>query len=164
MSEHAPKIIDVYWEGPKTFDESKSLQVEGHCLYQIYGTHPVYGPNSLLYIGKTEQAYISSRLKDHEWIDNQADDCKVYVATCGEFTSWKEWGDDGRERYQRYENAITVSNIESLLIYAHQPSYNSKSLKSNEFGHNPFRLFNSGRRASLLPEISTQFYIDPNPR
>lgn len=161
---HNPPIIDVYWEGPYTLDNIDSIQEDVHCLYQVYGLHPVYGTNTLLYIGKTEKQSGDKRIKQHSWISNQADECKIYVATCGNFSSWKDWKDDKRDRYLVFKETkkITISNLESLLIYAHQPSYNSKSLKSTHFADNAFRIFNSGSRVLLLPEVSTQFYADPN--
>lgn len=162
MNDAVVKIIDVYWEGPKSLEDIKVNKIEGYCLYQIYGTHPIYGPETLLYIGKSEQKNIADRIKNHTWIDNQANDCKIYIATCGTFINWNEWNNDKNKRYDMYDcDKIKISSIESLLIYAHQPSYNSQSLKSPSFGCIPFRLFNSYRRAALLPEVSTQFYKDP---
>ncbi len=161
---HNPPIIDVYWEGPYTIDNIDTEQDSAHCLYQIYGPHPVYGTNTLLYIGKTEAQTADQRIRQHNWISNQADMCSIYIATCGVFSNWKNWGEDKRERYGKFQETkgITISNLESLLIYAHQPSYNSQSLKSTNFADNAFRIFNSGSRVLLLPEVSTQFYADPN--
>lgn len=161
---HNTPIIDIYWEGPYTIDNINEAQKSAHCLYQVYGPHPVYGTSTLLYIGKTEAQTIDKRIKQHSWISNQADKCNIYVATCALFSNWKNWGGDDRKRYEKFEeiNGITISNLESLLIYAHQPSYNSQSLKSTGFAKKAFRIFNSGTRVLLLPEISTQFYADPN--
>ncbi|MGL0930726.1 hypothetical protein ACSTDZ_17005 [Vibrio vulnificus] len=162
LNNNAVPIIDVYWEGPYPSNGLKKLKdIKGHCLYQIYGSHPVYGRDSLLYIGMSERDEIFKRLDEHTWIQNQADLCQIYIASCGNFTGWKAWNKDKRERYDSLEfEHITLSAIESLLIYAHQPSYNSAGLKSKSFAEKPFRLFNSGRRAMLLPEVSTQFYSD----
>lgn len=158
----AVPIIDAYWEGPySSINIGENQDLEGHCLYQIYGTHPVYGANTLLYIGRTNRKKIYTRLKEHSWIDAQSDECQIFVASCGYFMGWDKWHEDKRERYEPYQcDSILLSAIESLLIYAHQPSYNSANLKSTSFAKLPFRLFNSGRRAMLNPEISTQFYSD----
>ncbi|EIT6973934.1 hypothetical protein ACFJZ3_003870 [Vibrio vulnificus] len=162
MCSEVVPIIDAYWEGPYSSAAIKKLKgIKGHCLYQIYGSHPVYGRDSLLYIGLSDRDEIFKRLEEHTWIQNQADLCQIYIASCGNFTNWEAWRKDGRERYDRNESKnITLSAIESLLIYAHQPSYNSAGLKSTSFAAKPFRLFNSGKRALLLPEVSTQFYCD----
>lgn len=161
FSEVVP-IIDVYWEGPFSSEAINKLKgIKGHCLYQIYGSHPVYGRDSLLYIGLSDRDEIFTRLKEHTWIQNQADLCQIYIASCGDFTNWEAWRKDGRRRYDYNESKnITLLAIESLLIYAHQPSYNSASLKSTSFAEKPFRLFNSGKRGLLLSEVSTQFYSD----
>lgn len=162
MCSEVVPIIDAYWEGPYSSAAIEKLEgIEGHCLYQIYGSHPVYGRDSLLYIGLSNRDEIFKRLDEHTWIQNQVDLCQIYIASCGNFTDWEAWANDKRDRYDRYESeAITLSAIESLLIYAHQPSYNSAGLKSTYFAAKPFRLFNSGKRAMLLPEVSTQFYSD----
>ncbi|RJX75236.1 hypothetical protein DZ860_00685 [Vibrio sinensis] len=162
MCSEVVPIIDAYWEGPYSSAAIKKLEgIKGHCLYQIYGSHPVYGRDSLLYIGLSDRDEIFKRLEEHTWIQNQADLCQIYIASCGNFANWEAWRKDGRKRYDRNESKnITLSAIESLLIYAHQPSYNSAGLKSTSFAAKPFRLFNSGKRALLLPEVSTQFYSD----
>lgn len=162
----AVPIIDVYWEGPFTPEKIDSkLRRDGHCLYQVYGSHPVYGTDSLLYIGKTEEQGVQTRIGQHKWIKNQVSDCKIYIASCDVFTSWGNRDKQGS--YGKYQpvggHLPSIDNIESLLIFAHQPSYNSKSLKSTHFAGKPFRLFNSYRRASLMPEISSQFYADSLP-
>ncbi|GLR74082.1 hypothetical protein GCM10007855_09560 [Aliivibrio sifiae] len=162
LENEAVPIIDAYWEGPYSSDALKKLkEIKEHCLYQIYGSHPVYGCDSLLYIGMSKRDEIFIRLEEHTWIQNQADLCQIYIASCGNFAGWKAWNKDERKRYDRYDfKSITLSAIESLLIYAHQPSYTSAGLKSTSFAAKPFRLFNTGKRALLLPEISTQFYSD----
>ena len=161
-NESLTHIIDVYWEGPYNLDNIDKFQEDNsHCLYQVYGHHPIYGNDVLLYLGKTEKQGITTRIKQHKWINNQSDNCKIFVASCSVFEDWKKWKNDQRERYVKYDsNRVSIENIESLLIYAHQPSYNGSKLKSVNFGHHPFRIFNSGKRKSLFPEISTQFYTD----
>ncbi|EKS7778551.1 hypothetical protein RYR28_002932 [Edwardsiella piscicida] len=157
------KIYDVYWEGPYsldiiTQDKDRDIAKEWHCLYQIYGDHPTYGRDVLLYIGKTERD-IMKRLSEHyNRFSNQCDEVKVFLASFGEFTSWKEMRDRNYDPISKDNTELNA--IESLLIYAHQPAYNIMSLSSNKFDNLNFRIFNTGRRKSLMPEISTQFYRD----
>lgn len=54
----------------------------------------------------------------------------------------------------------TLNAIESLLIYAHQPAYNSTGICQPNFSKRNFRIFNTYRRKALMPEISTLFYRD----
>ena len=48
-------IIHIEWEGPYSLNQLDTLNDlrRDHGLYQIYGHHPVYGSNVLLYIGQT---------------------------------------------------------------------------------------------------------------
>lgn len=145
----ATEIYDVYWEGPYsleaiTQDRNRELVKEWHCLYQIYGDHPTYGRDVLLYIGKTERA-IKERLSEHySRFYNQCEEVKVFFASFGNFTSWAEMRKDNYDPVS--QDSVMLNAIESLLIYAHQPSYNIKSLSGTVFffGKN-FRIFNAGR-------------------
>ncbi|OEE32800.1 hypothetical protein ACODG7_15585 [Vibrio anguillarum] len=155
-------IIDVYWKGPISLSELKDVeQPESQMLYQVYGHHPVYGSDSLLYIGKTEQIKgVMGRVPEHKWIDSQCDDCKIYYASCGEFKDWQTW--ESSEEYPKYDSSKTgigLKHIESLLIYAHHPSGNSQSIQSLGTNINKhFRIFNTGKRKALERELSTQYF------
>lgn len=156
-------IYDVYWEGPYsldiiTQDRTGSIVKDWHCLYQVYGDHPTYGRDVLLYIGKTERD-VKIRLSEHyNRFSNQCDEVKVFFASFGEFTSWQEMREENYDPVSKDNTELNA--IESLLIYAHQPAYNIMSLSCTQFQSLNFRLFNTGRRKSLMPEISTQFYRD----
>ncbi|MDF7681354.1 hypothetical protein PT300_12450 [Enterobacteriaceae bacterium ESL0689] len=157
------KIYAVYWEGPFSLDaiaQDKPSRIvkDWYCLYQIYGEHPTYGRDVLLYIGKTERD-IKERLSEHyNRFSNQCDEVKIFLASFGEFTSWHEMREGNYDPVSKDNTELNA--IESLLIYAHQPAYNSKSLITPAFEGKVFRVFNTGRRKSLMPEISTQFYRD----
>lgn len=153
-------IIDVYWKGPYKKLELENIKYpESQVLYQVYGEHPAYGPNSLLYIGLTTRK-VTDRLIEHDWIDNQCDECLIYVASCRLFENWNKWEGSGAE-YDPYSNdPIPLDKIESLLIFSHQPSYNSSNISSLGEITDHFRIFNTGKRKSLDKEISTQFYLD----
>ncbi|WP_447908304.1 hypothetical protein [Serratia fonticola] len=154
-------IYDIYWEGPYTLDEIKSKKKddkfiihEGHCLYQIYGDHPCYGRDVLLYIGKTKN--MTNRLWQHyNRYTLECESVKVFIGSCGIFESWEE-------RWEIEEYGSTgehiVDAIESLLIHAHQPAYNSSKLLSTHFNDLNLRVFNTNKRKSLMPEISTTYY------
>lgn len=160
-----PMIYDVYWEGPFDLDDAiatnNNYMHEGHCLYQIYGDHPCYGRDVLLYIGKTERGVTMRLNEHHNRFSSQVDNVKVFVASCGEFIGWSNW--KSIEKYTLIERTV-ISDIEALLIYAHQPAYNSSNIKSPHLNRpnvefRDFRVFNTGRRKSLLPEISTEFWL-----
>lgn len=152
-------IYDIFWEGPYKLDDINKYKSElvhdGHCLYQIYGDHPCYGRDVLLYIGKTLQG-VATRMSQHNnRFSSQVEEVKVFIASCHEFTDWNH-----RNSIKKYGpiDSDTLDQIESLLIYAHQPAYNSDKITTLTTKH-IFRIFNSGRRKSLLPEISTEFWL-----
>ncbi|WP_429123397.1 hypothetical protein [Aeromonas allosaccharophila] len=152
-------VYDVFWEGPYKLDDiidtQNKLVHDGHCLYQIYGDHPCYGRDVLLYIGKTLQGAATRIKQHHKRFSSQVEEVKIFIASCHEFNSWEH-----RDSITKYGtiDSNTLDQIESLLIYAHQPAYNSDKIKTLTTNH-AFRVFNTGRRKSLLPETSTEFWL-----
>lgn len=152
-------IYNAHWYGPFATDCLE--EVPATCvLYMLTGTHGQYGRNVPLYIGKTERN-ISTRIAEHEksWLRNEPDPVSVYAAEIGSFTNWEQnWQ---MEEYVPLESTI-ICAVESLLIYAHQPVYNSRSKLSADDLARVARVFNTGRRSTLLPEVSGKYYFwDP---
>jgi hypothetical protein len=59
--------IEINWQGPLKIEETEKLNTNiDFGIYQIYGTHNIFGPNSLLYIGKACDQYFSTRLLQHK--------------------------------------------------------------------------------------------------
>ena len=149
------KIYEVYWQGPykpKNIEKKiKQKDFEKYVLYSIYGSHPVYGDNVLLYIGMTEQG-VNNRLIQHDyWMDEERyGPSKIYVASIGDFKSWEE--SNNHSIFNKPDRKL-IEKIESLLIYAHQPSQNKKNKNSADNSHG-IRIFNTGQFGSLMPEIS----------
>lgn len=82
----------------------------------------------------------------------------VYLGSIGQFKSWKKWDDDEKDRYSSAEEK-TVKNVESLLIYAHQPVY-TKQNKESAYKAFGIRIFITGRIGQLFPEISYLYFVD----
>jgi hypothetical protein len=157
VSAPSDTIYDVRWEGPFDWEQHGSVLRDQHVLYAIYGTHPVYGPGSLLYIGRTERVG-GKRLNEHDWwVKDESDKVCFYLGSIGEFKSWAHW--DSIKEYGP-QDAKLVEAIETLLIHAHQPAYNSRGLQEPPSFHN-IRVFNSGKYATLLSECSYRYYRDP---
>jgi len=149
----AETIIDVYWEGPFKWGEHEDKIDNCHVIYAIYGIHPVYGRETLLYIGKTSK--VRNRMVAHAgWIEDEYDEVSIRVASLGRITSWKKWNEF--ERYRKARSR-TVTGVEALLINAHQPAYNQTS-KDSLGSAKGFRVFNTGRIGSLLPEVSFRYH------
>lgn len=136
--------IHINWDGPYTLAETKNLNSDSDFgIYQYYGSHPVYGSNVLVYIGKAEKQTFAQRLLQHNWHLWLPDITEVYVGKiCSEAPlNNAEW-----------ERLIDLA--ERILIFSHSPAFNSSNL--NLIGNNggDTRVINWGKRKSLLPEVS----------
>lgn len=171
MSESNTPIVDIYWEGPFSGHKEVKIYVNDdargketdYFFYQIYGNHQVYGKDVLLYIGLSNNGStgVVDRLEKHAaWISKLPSEVTIYIGSFGKFTEWVEW--HKKRFYTESDNpdVLKPNFIESLLIFAHQPCVNSASKASPSFGTKAFRIFNTGRKQSLFPEISTQYYKD----
>ncbi len=152
----AERIFDVYWEGPFN-DQTLDKIPDNTALYIIYGTHGLYGRNVPLYIGKTMKG-AKHRIHQHAWLQWEPDAVSYYAASIGDFKNWKHQYQI--ESYPVPDNDV-IDVIESLLIFAHQPSYNTMSKQGGAVMKlSEIRIFNTGRRSSLFPEVSSQYWID----
>lgn len=134
------KVFDIYWEGPYSWKDC--IITDDHVLYAIFGTHPVHGYDSLLYIGKTED--LRSRMAAHEkWVGEEYDSVKIRVASMGKISSWEGWDDEERYSASKIQSE-DISGVEALLIFSHHPVYNQKSKDSMEISKD-IRIFNTGK-------------------
>jgi len=160
------QTITLKWRGPFRFNKNEKLQnkydetSEEHKklftktgLYQIYGYHPVYGQNVLLYIGITTKQDFEKRLSNRWWItDNQdIDNIEVYLGEpIGVIDKL-----DGKEKDK------IIKNAESLLIYTHAPARNSSNINSVNYEELlDIKIQNIGSFKSLLPEVSGEYWLD----
>jgi len=150
MTSENGKDIYVLWKGP--FNRSQAFEIKEEGIYQIYGHHPVYGPNALLYIGSSSD--FSKRIKVH------CDD-------------WLEWYSDfenssfyfGKIMNQDIEMEIEglplLEFAEGMLISIHVPAQNKKLYDSVfKTTRKGWRLMNFGNYKTLLPEISVDRWTE----
>lgn len=144
--------IKIYWSGPhsvnKVIAENNSATDCG--VYQIYGSHNIYGPDTLLYIGRTCDNTFGGRLFDHqeEWINWEGTPAGVYLGRIAGFKGTEE--DDNDEWNSKIDRA------ERLLIYFCTPPYNSKNIVS--YGEmKDTILFNYKQRGRIPVEVSTLY-------
>ena len=124
-------LVALSWEGPFAVDYDRAADTysweslvavenlaEHGGLYQIYGRHPTYGLNALLYIGcvrpNSSKRGIGMRLAEHVktrfmWHTNLAAHLAPLEANV-------------------LTDGITVELVESILIYAHQPALNRQNI------------------------------------
>ena len=152
-------ILEIIWQGPFTLADSQSTKHQSkfrkNGLYQIYGTHEVFGSGSLLYIGKTQE--FAERLASHEsWLADEYDEVQVYLGTV-QNSKYK------LQNIAEFNNPVSAA--EKLLVYFTSPPYNShyiedyKDQQAEEGKHT--LVMNFGRKRSLPPEVSTLWYHSP---
>jgi hypothetical protein len=112
------EIIHIEWNGPFTFSEIKRFTGEiDYGVYQIYGGHPLYGSNALVYIGKARDQCFGVRIPQEKyWQDNRdANRLNVYLGRlAGAHTPTDDvWGRQ-------------IDLAERLLIFAHSPANNTR--------------------------------------
>lgn len=146
------RTVVVHWEGPFEWDQYKKHQKRGHVLYAIYGSHHLYGRDVLLYLGRSTD--VGTRIEDHAWwVEDEYDAVRVRFASVDDFKGWTEW-----LKVERYPPAppTLVNDVEALLIYAHQPAYNT--MGKGTLKNAGLRVFNTGMMGHLLPEVSSLYY------
>ena len=111
--------IEIEWDGPFTMDQVGGLNKSSDCgVYQIYGTHTIFGPDSLLYIGKAHESFANRIPAHQEWIDWESKPVSIFVGRLG-----GTYGIDD-ETWNRL-----IDRAERLLIYYTSPPYNSTNLR-----------------------------------
>jgi hypothetical protein len=156
IQERSESTFDVHWYGPYSEQElnEKYGGDRSMVLYSIYGPHPLYGHDVLLYIGMTESC-TSLRISQHRWWTGElAGSIKIFVAAVAPFTTWKDM--ESMEDYPPLDEKV-IRCLEGLLIFAHQPVFNVKCRDSLS-GDFTVRLFNTGSIRDLYPEVSSTYY------
>ena len=143
-------IIEIYWKGPfkitKIGEKRNKDYDSGKGIYQIYGTHNIYGPETLLYIGKTQDRTFAERFSEHkEWVEWEPTGVDVYIGKLGgkdkmTESNWGSWNNQ-------------IDRAERLLIFFCSPPYNSQGL--NNYGEmDPTIVLNYGKSMRLPFEAS----------
>ena len=145
------KEIHISWHGPYTLNDARTgRQGATYGLYQYIGMHDVYGPGTLLYLGKAVDRQINSRLSEHvheSWSSLPVDILIGNLATEAKLQN-DEWSEQ-------------IDLAERLLIYTHSPAWNSSNVKSIDWSSTPpLHIFNWGDRGYLLPEVTTKRWCE----
>lgn len=145
-------VINIEWQGPLSKEEATELtDPRDFGIYQFYGRHPVYGANTLLYIGKARDQTLGRRISQQNF-DNFV--CHTAAVFVGRLAYHEVQPDEWKER---------IGIAEALLIYAHSPAWNAQNL--NDYTHiDNLQILNWGDYGMLLPEVSTARYFYPHNR
>jgi len=137
-------VIEIEWDGPYTFEQSQQMSKgSDYGLYQIYGTHAVAGPNTLLYIGQSNSRRFNVRIPEHEQSDRfhwEPSELCIYFGRLGSLTPIRD------PLSKQWEEQI--DRTERLLIFTCTPPYNSQII--NGPGNMPDTIIlNHGKRHRL---------------
>jgi len=153
--------INIWWEGPFSIDNILEDKIDPSIydntadkigLYQVYGTHPLYGNDKLLYIGKTQNKNgFKSRLKKRWVIENSKDDenVKIYLGTIFSYN----------EDIKNKENDF-IEKAEVLLINALKPAFNSSNIQSvdKKLIEQNYIIYNYNNYRDIYPILSTEYF------
>lgn len=165
--------VRIEWDGPYSLNDigyieeketytSVSIKLndsnKDYGIYQVYGHHPVYGNDVLLYIGKADDQTFAKRLSQEGWeYNSDYKNIKFYI---GRF-----FLADNEKHPTLDEWSIMIDKVERMLIYAHSPAVNSSNIltihrddnKLKEFYN--IRIFNYNCHRSLMKEVSGEMWV-----
>jgi hypothetical protein len=143
------KIIHIDWDGPYSLEgelnKINNNEID-YGIYQIYGTHPIYGSDKLIYIGKADFQTFGVRIRQERWLWNSdPKTVKIYIGRLA-----------GTPEISLEDWSAEINKAERLLIYSHAPAYNSSNILTlgHEEGLLDVHILNWGRYRDLLPEVS----------
>ena len=141
------EIIEIKWDGPYSIDEVKKLNGDSdYGLYQVYSGHHIFGPDTLIYIGKANNQTFAKRLsQQQEWITWETSP-QIYVGRLG-----------GDKRVTDNKWGKMINNAEKILIYFSSPPYNSTNIGDYGKIKNTIVL-NVGKKNRLPFEYSTYYH------
>lgn len=153
------ETIKIYWEGPFSIEEIQNNEIDSKksCingedigLYQIYGSHPLYGSDVLVYLGRTWNSF-EKRLKNRWVIENGSDTKNVQIYLGKIFT-------DSGEKYDKKTEKNLIEKAEVLMINALMPAFNSSNIQSAKEFDNDYTVYNHGNFRSLYPIFDSEYF------
>lgn len=160
-NEKRMKDIRIKWKGPYSLKDIRNVNDESidYGIYQIYGTHPIYGSNVLLYIGQANDQTFAKRISQETWEYNEDyKNVQIYAGYIYNLDNAESDNNDGVW-------GKAIKDAEKMLIYSHSPAFNSSNILTISRNKNELkamediRIFNYGSHRSLMPEVSGEMWI-----
>src|SRR2546421_3236415 len=92
------KVLRLEWDGPFLLDAVLGMTGgDDYGLYQIYSHHVIFGPSSLVYVGKAQERTFGTRFAEHRdyWLQWESDVCirlgRLAPADYRTDDNWDEW-------------------------------------------------------------------------
>ena len=150
--------VSLTWRGPHQYEEVQAMDgTADYGLYQIYGTHPVYGANTLLYIGKALDQTFGERFSpQHEKLGLPADLLWEDNGLQWRIHTGRMHLKEGSPRPEESELRERLTMAERLLISVHSPAWNGQLVAAlpDQRRYHAFHVLNWGQHGLLLPEVS----------
>jgi hypothetical protein len=149
------RIIFIDWDGPYALDEVEELEDPriDYGLYQVYGSHPLYGEEVLLYLGATTgERTFGTRLTEEQGYWEAEEDFQPLAIYVGRFMGpvtptngvWEE----------------EMDLAHRLLIFAHSPVFNVREVAAApDDDLKNVHVVNWGHHLDLAPEVSGHRYL-----
>ena len=138
------RIIEIAWSGPYTCEATRAFGAPHDLgLLAIYGSHPVFGDDALLYLDEARDAPFARRVERvAHWTALLPSEPDVYLGRLGGVEPVPEavWHDCIRDAYR-------------LLVFFHSPPWNSRGIDHHRVAE-PTAVLNLGRRHRLALEVS----------
>ena len=142
--------IDLRWDGPYGLTELQGLNdpAKDRGLYLIYGPHPQYGADVLLYVGRATDQTFGRRIPQEGW--ERGEDPKGMKVYVGRIVS------EAPMSISDWKRKVDLS--EKLTIHANGAAYNSTHMMAvHHHDLDELRcvhVFNWGAYRSIAPETS----------
>ena len=156
--------IKISWEGPFNIEDILSGKIDSNKyetkvndigLYQIYGTHPIYGDNVLVYIGRTKNKNgFKSRLKNR-WVvedGSDSDNVQIYLGTI--------FSDSEKLDKDEIIKDKLIDKAEVLLINALKPAFNSSNIQSvdTSLTKDRYLVHNTGNHRRAPTTLDSEYF------
>jgi len=149
------RTIYIDWDGPYSLEELEELEDPrlDYGLYQIYGAHPLYGEEVLLYLGVTGGGRtFGSRIAEEQGYWEAEEDFEplaVYVGRLMGLVTPAE---------AAWEDEMEVAH--RLLVFAHAPVFNDRQVAAvPEDDLKNVQVINWGEYLDLAPEVSGRRFL-----
>jgi hypothetical protein len=148
------KHIYIDWDGPYTMDELEELDDPriDYGLYQVYGSHPLYGEEVLLYMGATGERTFGVKLAEEQNYWEVEEDFQPLIIYVGRLMG-----------VVTPTNGVWAEEMDlalRLLIYAHAPVFNAREVAAlPDDNLKKVHVVNWGEYLDLAPEVSGQRYL-----
>ena len=154
-------VVYLDWDGPYAIKDIRKKfgdMSKDRGIYQIYGTHPIYGNDVLLYIGKAVEQTFAVRIGQHGaggfgYCDDERE--SIYIGRL-------YYNIDDFKKITVAEMKRHIDEAEKLLIYAHGPIWNTRHTSDLKGDIANLHVMNWSNHRMLMPEVSTARQVTLN--